>query len=106
MLEKCGGCGNSNTKDLQEVRDKKRNLGFMCNSCKKEYGHLLQPDSIRRFWMCGACEYRILAGTKIDAKVDELYNACPNCGEDVTITLVNLSNDHPVESGIIGEPLD
>ena len=56
--------------------------------------------------MCGACEYRILAGTKIDANVDELNNECPNCKKNVNITLVNLCNDHPIESGIIGEPLD
>ena len=106
MLEKCGGCGNSNVKDLQEVQDKKRNHGFLCSSCKKEYKHLLELESIRRFWMCGACEYRILAGTKIDANVDELNNECPNCKKNVNITLVNLCNDHPIESGIIGEPLD
>jgi DNA-directed RNA polymerase subunit RPC12/RpoP len=106
MLKKCGGCGSSNAKDLHEVRDKNGNHGFLCSTCKKEYGHLLQPDSIRRFWMCGACEYRILAGTKIDAKVDELLNACPNCGENVLDTLVNLSNDRPIGSGIFGEPLE
>ena len=106
MLKKCGGCGDGDAKNLQEVRDKKKNFGFLCRSCKNEYGHLLEPDSIRRFWMCGACKYRILAGTKIDVKADELDNACPNCGEDVNITLVNLSNNRPVDSGIIGEPLD
>jgi protein-arginine kinase activator protein McsA len=106
MLKKCGGCGNRDAKDLQEVRDKKKNRGFLCDACKKEYGHLLKPDSIRRFWMCKACGYRILAGTKIDAKVDELNGKCPNCGGNINITLVNLSNDRPVESGIIGEPLD
>ena len=105
MLEKCGGCGNDNVAGLEEVRDKNENRGYLCASCMQEYAHLLKPDSIRRFWMCGACKFRILAGTKVDAEVDP-ESKCPQCGSNVNDTLVNLSNDQPVQSGIIGEPLD
>jgi len=105
LLEKCGGCGSSEVPSLELVRDKNNNRGYLCSSCKNEYARLLQPDSIRRFWMCGACGFRILAGTRIDAEVDP-EGKCPNCSADVNASLVNLSDDRPVKSGIIGEPLD
>lgn len=105
MLKKCGGCGSDVLAKLQEVRDKKGKRGYMCDSCVVEYDRLLKPESIRRFWMCGACEFRILAGTRVDAEVDP-ESKCPHCGANVNATLVNLSNDHPTESGIVGEPLD
>jgi DNA-directed RNA polymerase subunit RPC12/RpoP len=101
---RCGGCGVDNAVDLQIVRDKNDNHGFLCSVCRREYAALLKPGSIRRFWMCGACGYRILAGTKIDDAVGP-NSRCPNCGADVSSTLVNLSNDRPVASGQFGEPL-
>jgi DNA-directed RNA polymerase subunit RPC12/RpoP/molybdenum-dependent DNA-binding transcriptional regulator ModE len=103
LLEKCGGCGSNETSDLEVVRDKNNNRGYLCSSCKREYAALLKPDSIRRFWMCGACSFRILAGTKVDAAVDP-HSKCPQCGADVNSSLVNLSNDQPVKSGMFGEP--
>lgn len=102
---RCGGCGSRELLSLEVVKDKNNNRGYLCSSCKKEYGRLLQPESIRRFWMCGACGFRILAGTKIDAAVDP-ESKCPNCGGNVNSTLVNLSDDRPVKSGLIGEPMD
>ncbi len=56
--------------------------------------------------MCGACGYRVLAGSAIDATVDTSGNACPCCGADVNVSLVNLSNDRPIGRGLIGEPVD
>lgn len=103
LFSKCGGCGADQA--LEMVRDKNNNRGYLCQSCRSEYQGLLQPDSIRRFWMCGGCGFRILAGTRIDAEVDP-ESRCPNCGADVNATLVNLNNDRPVESGILGEPLE
>lgn len=105
LLLKCGGCGSSLNQDADMVKDKNNNRGYLCSSCRQKYAKLLQPDSIRRFWMCGGCKFRILAGTEVDAKVDP-QSMCPNCGEDVHSTLVNLNNDIPVKSGILGEPLD
>lgn len=104
LLKKCGGCGNDLASALEIVRDKNNNRGFLCSSCKREYAPLLKPDSIRRFWMCGACGFRILAGTKVDAQVDP-HSKCPKCGADVNSSLVNLNNDRPVKSGMFGEPL-
>jgi hypothetical protein len=102
---KCGGCGSDNAVDLQIVRDKNNNQGFLCSSCRRAYASLLTPGSIRRFWMCGACGYRILAGTRIDAAVGP-ESRCPSCGADVNSTLVNLSNDRPVASGQFGQPFE
>lgn len=101
---KCGGCGSDNAIDLQIVRDKNNNQGFLCSSCRHEYASLLAPASIRRFWMCGACGYRVLAGTRIDDAVGPA-SLCQNCGADVNTTLVNLSNDRPVASGQFGQPI-
>jgi len=100
---KCGGCGNLT--DINLVTDKKGNHGYLCHTCLIKYKKLLLPESIRNFWMCGACGYRVLAGTEMDKRVDEPGNHCPNCGIDINISLVNLSGDWPVASGIIGEPL-
>ena len=104
LLQKCGGCGSDQSSALEVARDKNNNRGYLCSSCKREYAPLLKPDSIRRFWMCGACGFRMLAGTKIDAEVDP-QSKCPKCGADVNSSLVNLSNDRPVKSGIFGEPV-
>ena len=104
MLKKCGGCGADEAAGIEEVRDKNGNRGYLCSSCKREYARLLEPDSTRRFWMCGDCQFRILAGTRIDAEVDP-ESRCPHCGADVNATLVNLKNDLPVQSGMLGEPL-
>lgn len=104
LLEKCGGCGTSEASELALVRDKNDNRGFLCASCRSEYEHLLQPDSIRRLWMCSQCHFRILAGTRIDDVVDP-EGRCPNCSANVNLSLVNLSNDRPVKSGVMGEPL-
>jgi hypothetical protein len=101
---KCGGCGSDNAVDFQIVRDKNNNQGFLCPSCRREYASLLTLGSIRRFWMCGACGYRILAGTRIDDAVGQ-DSRCPNCGADVNSMLVNLNNDRPVASGQFGQPL-
>ena len=105
LLAKCGGCGSDNSSDLEVVRDKNNNQGYLCSSCKREYAALLKRDSIRRFWMCGVCSFRILAGTKVDAEVDP-HSKCPKCGADVNSSLVNLSNDSPVKSGMFGEPVE
>lgn len=105
LLPKCGGCGSGRSEQLVIVRDKNMNRGVLCLSCKREYANLLKPDSVRRFWLCKGCNFRILAGTKIDAEVDP-HNQCPKCGEDVNLSLVNLNNDHPVESGILGQPVE
>jgi hypothetical protein len=105
MLKKCGGCGSAILKALIEVQDKNNNHGLLCKKCAKEYNKLLQPESIRRFWMCGACQFRILAGTRIDAQVDP-ESRCPNCGTDVNLSLVNLNNDLSIKSGILGEPVE
>ncbi len=105
LLPKCGGCGSDQSSALEVVRDKNNNRGYLCSSCQREYAALLKPDSIRRFWMCGACGFRILAGTKADAEVDP-DSKCPQCGEDVNSSLVNLSDDRPVESGMFGEPVE
>lgn len=104
-LPKCGGCGSESAK-LQIVRDKKGNRGYLCPSCSEQYKQLLTPDSIRNFWMCGVCGYRVLTGTDADASVDQSGNPCPNCTADVNISLVNLSGDRPVGRGLIGEPAD
>lgn len=104
-LSKCGGCGDFRP-DLELVRDKKGNRGYLCRRCKAEYGRLLTPDSIRNFWMCSACGFRVLAGTQIDAAVDENNNRCPECGADVNLSLVNLSGDRPIGRGLIGEPVE
>jgi ssDNA-binding Zn-finger/Zn-ribbon topoisomerase 1 len=106
MQKRCGGCGSDVAGTLRPVKDKKQNSGFLCAACEEEYGGLLGPDSIRNFWMCGACAFRVLAGTRIDAKVDELNGKCPSCGADVNATLVNLKGDRRIASGIIGEPLE
>jgi DNA-directed RNA polymerase subunit RPC12/RpoP len=103
---KCGGCGEEPPTELGLAEDKKGNHGYLCAACSGEYADLLRPDSVRNFWMCGACGFRVLAGTDIDAAVDERGNACPNCDSDISLTLVNLKADHPVGSGLIGEPLD
>lgn len=104
-LPHCGGCGGF-LPDLQLVRDKKSNRGYLCKSCLPKYEHLLKPDSIRNFWMCGACGLRVLAGTRVDALVDENGAHCPNCGADVNLSLVNLSADRAVGRGLIGEPVE
>jgi DNA-directed RNA polymerase subunit RPC12/RpoP len=101
---RCGGCGSNNAVDFQIVRDKNNNQGYLCLSCRREYASFLKPGSIRCFWMCGACGYRILAGTKIDDSVGP-DSRCPNCGADVNGTLVNLRNDRPVASGQFGQPI-
>ena len=107
ILKKCGGCGSMDENNLQLVYDKKKNRGYLCKFCNKKFEDLLMPDSIRNFWMCNACKYRVLAGTEIDAKVDTEYNEkCPHCGEEILNTLVNLHNDHIIDSGIFGEPLE
>lgn len=104
LLPRCGGCGGDQSCALEVVTDKNNNRGYLCSSCKQEYASLFRPESTRRFWMCGACGFRILAGTKIDAEVDP-HSKCPHCGADVNTSLVNLSNDRPVESGLFGEPV-
>jgi len=101
---KCGGCGELS--NLRLICDKKSNHGYLCRECLAKYGNLLKPESPCNFWMCGACGYRILAGTKIDASVDQPGNPCPNCRSDVNFSLVNLSGDQPVDRGLIGEPLE
>ena len=103
---KCGGCGGEPPTEIEMAVDKKGNHGYLCAACSSRYAELLQPDSVRNFWMCGACGFRVLAGTEIDAAVDERDNACPNCDSDVSLTLVNLKADQPVGSGLVGEPLD
>ena len=105
ILKKCGGCGNKKRFSLSKVRDKMNNLGYLCSPCKKEYHHLLQQESSKRFWMCGECRFRILAGTRIDAQVDP-ESKCPNCGSDVNLTLVNLKENQPVGSDALGHPID
>ena len=105
MLRRCGGCGKRNSSLLRVVTDRKGNRGYLCAERLPEYARLLEPQSIRRFWMCGSCHFRILAGTRIDAEVDP-ESKCPHCGANVNATLVNLSGDRPVASGVIGEPLD
>ena len=102
---KCGGCGEE-LSTLRLVSDKKGNHGYLCPVCLTKYDRLLKPDSIRNFWMCGVCGYRVLAGTQIDASVDQLGSPCPQCNTDVNISLVNLSGDQPVGRGLIGEPLE
>jgi len=106
ILLKCGGCGNENPHELKLVFDKKKNRGYLCNSCFKKYKKFLEPDSIRNYWMCGNCNFRILAGTDMDLKVDDLDNKCPNCRKDLTDILINLKNDKVIDSGIFGEPLE
>lgn len=108
FLEKCGGCGNgSKSTNLQIVLDKKSNKGYLCPACIEEYSSLLQPGSIRNFWMCGKCEFRVLASTAIDMKVDEIGGKCPHCGVILTNALViNLNQNMPIKSGIISEPLE
>ena len=103
---KCGGCGKEPPTDLEVTVDKKGNHGYLCADCSRRYAELLQPDSIRNFWMCCACGYRVLAGTEIDASVDEQDNACPCCTSDVSVTLTNLQGDAPIFRGITGEPVD
>lgn len=102
---KCGGCGEL-VAALNLVFDKKGNRGYLCLSCASKYKTLLGPDSIRNFWMCGVCGYRVLAGTEIDRGVDRPGNPCPQCGTDVNISLVNLNRDRMTGKGTIGEPLD
>ena len=104
VLRKCGGCGSDDAGSLELVKDKNHNHGYLCPRCRSEYESLLLPDSIRRFWMCGDCHFRILAGTRIDAEVDP-DSTCPHCGANVTVSLVNLDNDRPTENGLMGEPL-
>lgn len=101
---KCGGCG-SESAALKPVQDKKNNRGYLCPTCVGRYEGLLSPESVRNFWMCGVCGYRVLAGTDADASVDQRGNPCPNCKSDVNITLVNLSGDQPIGRGLIGEPV-
>lgn len=101
----CGGCGEL-VAHLDLVCDKKGNHGYLCRSCAMKYKTLLDPGSVRNFWMCGVCGYRVLAGTEIDGKVDQPGSPCPQCGTDVNISLVNLNRDRPTGRGIIGEPLD
>jgi DNA-directed RNA polymerase subunit RPC12/RpoP len=105
ILKKCGGCGMDDPGLIDQVLDKNQNRGYLCRSCRRTYGHLLQRDSNRRFWMCGECGFRILAGTKIDAEVDP-RSLCPHCGADVNFSLVNLKDDKPVKSDIFGHPED
>lgn len=105
ILKKCGGCGNEHPDDLRSVRDKKQNDGYLCRACQEKYAHLLEPTSPRRFWMCGGCGFRILAGTAIDAAVDP-ESRCPNCQTDVNFSLVNLSGNRPVKTDIFGHPVD
>jgi DNA-directed RNA polymerase subunit RPC12/RpoP len=104
FLKKCGGCGNNNVTKRDLIQDKNNNRGYLCKSCKTNYKHLLQPDSTKRFWMCGNCSFRILASTKVDSKVD-INSKCPNCNADVNKSLVNLSEDKPVNSDIFGHPI-
>lgn len=104
MLSKCGGCGARSP--LEVVRDKKQNRGYLCAPCRRRFAPLLAPDSIRNFWMRGACGYRVLAGTEIDARVDEIGGCCPHCNANLNFGLVNLSGDRPILSGVIGEPLE
>lgn len=101
----CGGCGAFRA-TLELVRDKKQNRGYLCRECQTKYARLLQPESVRNFWMCGACGFRVLAGTNVDAQVDENGNRCPHCSTDVNFSLVNLSGDHAIGSGLIGEPVE
>jgi DNA-directed RNA polymerase subunit RPC12/RpoP len=105
ILKKCGGCGTAEANALIEVIDKNQNRGYLCAGCRKKYGHLLQPSSNKRFWMCGDCGFRILAGTTIDAAVDP-HSLCPNCQADVNASLVNLSGDKPVKTDMFGHPVD
>ena len=101
----CGGCG-AFSPTLQLVRDKKQNRGYLCRECRTKYARLLQPDSVRNFWMCAACGFRVLAGTSVDALVDENGNRCPQCSADVNSSLVNLSGDRAIGRGLIGEPVE
>lgn len=81
VLRKCGGCGSGVSESLELVHDKKQNRGYLCRSCKSRYASLLQPDSIRNFWMCDRCKFRVLANTDVDARIDEAAgNRCPHCG--------------------------
>jgi DNA-directed RNA polymerase subunit RPC12/RpoP len=105
ILKKCGGCGNENASDLKGVQDKKQNSGYLCSACQEKYAHLLTPASTKRFWMCGECGFRILAGTIIDAAVDP-DSRCQNCRTDVNFSLVNLSGNKPVKTDIFGHPVD
>ncbi|MBM3306301.1 MAG: hypothetical protein FJY79_10245 [Candidatus Aminicenantes bacterium] len=105
ILRKCGGCGSASSGDLGQVLDKKQNRGYLCRACKEKYAHLLTPESPKRFWMCGECRFRILAGTEIDAAVDP-DSLCPNCRTNVNYSLVNLSGDGPVKTDILGHPID
>ena len=104
LLARCGGCAGP-TEGLEIVHDKKGSRGLLCGFCKTEYAEKLTPDSPSNFWMCGACNYRVLAGTRADIMVDENHNRCPNCSADVNLSLVNLSNDEPVGSDMFGSPL-
>lgn len=104
LLLRCGGCGNSESALLEVVLDKNSNRGALCRDCVREYLHLLRSGSSRRFWQCGKCGFRALAGTKLDAAVDS-DSRCPNCRADLNVSLLNLANDHVVASGAIGEPL-
>jgi len=102
---KCGGCGKEPPTRLELVADKKGNHGYLCAACAIRYAELLRPDSVRNFWMCGACGFRVLAGSEVDASVDARDNACPCCDADVGVTLVNLAGDRPTGSGLFGEPV-
>jgi hypothetical protein len=104
LLLRCGGCGSQERPQLDVVLDKNGNRGVLCEQCVSEYLPLLRAGSSRRFWQCGKCRFRILAGTRMDAAVDP-DSRCPHCRADVNVSLVNLSNDQPVRSGAIGEPL-
>jgi rubrerythrin len=104
LLLRCGGCGSQERAQLEVVLDKNGSRGILCEPCVREYLPLLRTGSDRRFWQCGNCTFRILAGTRMDAAVDP-DSRCPNCRADVNVSLVNLSNDQPVASGAIGEPL-
>ena len=105
ILLRCGGCGSQELARLEVVLDKNNNRGILCESCIREYLPLLRAGSDRRFWQCAQCTFRILAGTRIDAAVNP-ESKCPHCGADVNVSLVNLNNDRPVASGMIGEPLE
>ena len=103
---KCGGCGETSKESLLRAEDKKRNSGYLCAACGTRYAALLQPASIRNFWLCGACGFRVLAGTEVDAKVDALGSRCPHCSADVNFSLVNISDNRPVGRGLVGEPVE
>jgi hypothetical protein len=105
LLLRCGGCGKQERDQLEVVLDKNSNRGILCAQCVREYLPLLRTGSDRRFWQCGNCTFRILAGTRMDAAVDP-DSRCPNCRADVNVSLINLSNDRPVKSGAIGNPLE